>query len=46
MMPAISGQGITLSAMKLPMAIDYPAALTLRELALSVTPTAIQKHSL
>lgn len=35
MMPAIPGQGISFSAAQLPVAIDYPAALALRQLALA-----------
>ncbi|EKM5744639.1 TPA: site-specific integrase [Enterobacter kobei] len=35
MMPAISGQGVSFSAAQLPVAIDYPAALALRQLALA-----------
>lgn len=35
MMPAIPGQGGSFSAAQLPVAIDYPAALALRQLALA-----------
>ncbi|EFI3647949.1 TPA: phage integrase family protein [Enterobacter hormaechei subsp. oharae] len=35
MMPAIPGQGVSFSATQLPVAIDYPAALALRQLALA-----------
>ncbi|EPO7654981.1 site-specific integrase [Enterobacter hormaechei] len=35
MMPAIPGQGVSFSAAQLPVAIDYPAALALRQLALA-----------
>jgi len=35
MMPAIQGQDVSFSATQLPMAIDYPAALALRQLALA-----------
>ena len=34
MMPALPGQGISFSAAQLPVAIDYPAALALRQMAL------------
>ena len=34
MMPAIPGQGVSFSATQLPVAIDYPAALALRQMAL------------
>jgi integrase len=34
MMPAIPGQGVSFSAAQLPVAIDYPAALALRQMAL------------
>ncbi|HAU5500199.1 TPA: phage integrase family protein, partial [Cronobacter sakazakii] len=34
MMPALPGQGIALPAASLPVAIDYPAALALRQMAL------------
>lgn len=34
MMPAVSGQGALFSAAQLPVAIDYPAALALRQMAL------------
>lgn len=34
MMPVLPGQGITLPASSLPVAIDYPAALALRQMAL------------
>lgn len=33
MMPAIPGQGVTFSAAQLPVTIDYPAALALRQMA-------------
>ncbi|ENT6814888.1 site-specific integrase [Enterobacter roggenkampii] len=35
MMPALPGQGVSFSAAQLPVAIDYPAALALRQLALA-----------
>ncbi|AYU97862.1 phage integrase family protein (plasmid) [Enterobacter cloacae] len=35
MMPAIPGHGVSFSAAQLPVAIDYPAALALRQLALA-----------
>lgn len=35
MIPAIPGQGVSFSAAQLPVAIDYPAALALRQLALA-----------
>ena len=35
MMPAIPSQGVSFSATQLPMAIDYPAALALRQLSLA-----------
>ncbi|HHY2948867.1 TPA: site-specific integrase [Enterobacter hormaechei subsp. steigerwaltii] len=35
MMPAIPGLGVSFSAAQLPVAIDYPAALALRQLALA-----------
>ncbi|MGG1955091.1 MULTISPECIES: site-specific integrase [Enterobacteriaceae] len=35
MMPTIPGQGVSFSAAQLPVAIDYPAALALRQLALA-----------
>ncbi|HBL5403591.1 TPA: phage integrase family protein, partial [Enterobacter hormaechei] len=34
MMPTIPGQGVSFSAAQLPVAIDYPAALALRQMAL------------
>ncbi len=34
MIPAIPGQGVSFSAAQLPVAIDYPAALALRQMAL------------
>ncbi|MDD9601337.1 hypothetical protein [Klebsiella variicola] len=34
MMPALPGQGVSFSAAQLPVAIDYPAALALRQMAL------------
>lgn len=34
MMPAISGQSVSFSTLQLPVAIDYPAALALRQIAL------------
>ena len=33
-MPAIQGQNVTPSSAQLPVAIDYPAALALRQMAL------------
>ncbi|EFA7376143.1 tyrosine-type recombinase/integrase [Escherichia coli] len=35
MMPAIPGQGVSFSTTQLPVSIDYPAALALRQLALA-----------
>ena len=35
MMPAIPSQGVSFSAAQLPVAIDYPAALSLRQMALA-----------
>ncbi|UKJ23773.1 site-specific integrase (plasmid) [Enterobacter mori] len=35
MMPVIPGQGVSFSSAQLPVAIDYPAALSLRQLALA-----------
>ncbi|AVJ83635.1 MULTISPECIES: site-specific integrase [Enterobacter cloacae complex] len=35
MMPTLPGQGVSFSAAQLPVAIDYPAALALRQLALA-----------
>lgn len=37
MMPALPGQGISFSAAQLPVAIDYPAALALRQMAAQLT---------
>ncbi|EEP8164588.1 phage integrase family protein, partial [Salmonella enterica subsp. enterica] len=34
MMPVLPGQGSTLPASSLPVAIDYPAALALRQMAI------------
>lgn len=34
MMPALQGPGVSFSAAQLPVAIDYPAALALRQMAL------------
>lgn len=34
MMPAVPGQGVSFSAAQLPVTIDYPAALALRQMAL------------